>query len=95
MAGSGVRVDFNDAFFDEMLRSPGVRAMTRGAAEKALGVAKANAPVVSGDYRDGIELRAVERAHRTTYMVVGTDPETMYVESRTGNLRKALRAARV
>ncbi|TPF87444.1 hypothetical protein BW13_00920 [Bifidobacterium sp. UTCIF-37] len=88
-------IDFNDAFFDEILHSAGVRAMTRGAAEKALGVAKANAPVDTGAYRDGLEVKAVEHAHRTTYMVVGHDPKTMLVESQTGNLRRALRAARV
>ena len=53
MAGSGqIKVHFNDSFFDQMLNSAGVRALTRGAAEKAL------------------------------------------VESKTGNLRKALKAAK-
>ena len=38
MAGSGqIKVHFNDSFFDQMLNSAGVRALTRGAAEKALG----------------------------------------------------------
>lgn len=96
MAGSGqIKVHFNDSFFDQMLNSAGVRALTRGAAEKALGVAKANAPVDTGAYRDGLEVKAVQRAHRTTYMVVGTDANTMLVESRTGNLRKTLKAAKV
>ena len=96
MAGSGqIKVHFNDSFFDQMLNSAGVRALTRGAAEKALGVAKANAPVDTGAYRDGLEVKAVQRAHRPTYMVVGTDAKTMLVESRTGNLRKALKAAKV
>lgn len=96
MAGSGqFSVKFNDAFFDEILNSAGIRALTRGAAEKALGVAKANAPVETGAYRDGLEVKAVQHAHRTTYMVVGTDAKTMLVESKTGNLRRALRAARV
>lgn len=95
MAGSGqVKVHFNDAFFDEILNSAGVRAMTRGAAEKALGVARANAPVDTGAYRDGLEVKAVQHAHRITFMVVGTDAKTMLVESRTGNLRKALKAAK-
>ena len=58
-------------------------------------MAKANAPVDTGAYRDGLEVKAVQRAHRTTYMVVGTDAKTMLVESRTGNLRKALKAAKV
>ena len=96
MAGSGqVSVKFNDVFFDQIMNSAGVRAMTRGAAEKALGVAKANAPIDTGAYRGGLEVKAVQHAHRTTYMVVGTDAKTMLVESKTGNLRKALKAAKV
>ena len=81
MAGSGqTSIKFNDAFFDQILNSAGVRALTRGAAEKALGVAKANAPVDTGAYRDGLQVEAVQRAHRTTFMVVGHDPKTMLVE---------------
>ena len=81
--------------FDQILNSAGVRALTRGAAEKALGVAKANAPVDTGAYRDGLQVEAVQRAHRTTFMVVGHDPKTMLVESKTGNLRKALKAVKL
>lgn len=88
------RVQFNDAFFDQILNSAGVRALTRGAAEKALGVARSNAPVDTGAYRDGLEVRTVQRAHRQTCMVVGTDPKTMLVESATGNLARALKAAK-
>lgn len=96
MASDGqTTVDFNQAFFDAMLKSAGVQALTRGAAEKALGVARANAPVDTGAYRAGLAVKAVQHAHRTTYQVVGTDPKTMLVESRTGNLVKALRAAKV
>lgn len=95
MAGSEqIKVHFNDSFFDQMLNSAGVRALTRGAVEKALGVAKANAPVDTGAYRDGLQVEAVQRAHRTTFMVVGHDSKTMLVESKTGNLRKALKAAK-
>lgn len=93
-AAGQTTVHFNDEFFDEILNSAGVRAMCRGAAERALGVAQANAPVDSGDYKNGLELREVRRAHRTTVMVVGTDAKTMLVESKTGNLARALKAVR-
>lgn len=96
MAGSGqTSIKFNDAFFDQILNSAGVRALTRGAAEKALGVAKANAPVDTGAYRDGLGIEEVKREHRTTVMVVGHDPKTLLVEAQTGNLAKALKKARV
>lgn len=93
-AAGQTTVDFNNSFFDEMLNSAGVRALTRGAAEKALNIAKANAPVDTGAYRDGLQVEAVQHAHRTTYRVVGTDAKTMLIESQTGNLVKALKKAK-
>ncbi|NEG56134.1 HK97 gp10 family phage protein [Bifidobacterium platyrrhinorum] len=95
MAGYGqTYIDFNESVFDEILNSAGVRAMCRGAAEKALAAARSNAPVDTGAYRDGLAVETVQHEHRTTYMVVGHDPKTMLVESQTGNLTKALKAAK-
>ena len=93
-AAGQTTVGFNNSFFDEMLNSAGVRALTRGAAEKALNIARANAPVDTGAYRDGLQVEAVQHAHRTTYRVVGTDAKTMLIESQTGNLVKALKKAK-
>lgn len=93
-AAGQTTVDFNNSFFDEMLNSAWVRALTRGAAEKALNIARANAPVDTGAYRDGLQVEAVQHAHRTTYRVVGTDAKTMLIESQTGNLVKALKKAK-
>lgn len=93
-AAGQTTVDFNNSFFDEMLNSAGVRALTRWAAEKALNIARANAPVDTGAYRDGLQVEAVQHAHRTTYRVVGTDAKTMLIESQTGNLVKALKKAK-
>lgn len=93
-AAGQTTVDFNNSSFDEMLNSAGVRALTRGAAEKALNIARANAPVDTGAYRDGLQVEAVQHAHRTTYRVVGTDAKTMLIESQTGNLVKALKKAK-
>lgn len=90
----GVMVKFNDKYFDELMNSAGVKAMTRRAAEKTLEYAKAHAPVDTGAYRDGLQIEEVKHAHRTTCMVVGTDSKTLLVESRTGNLRKALKAGK-
>lgn len=93
MAKSEVR--FNDRFFDQVLQSAAVKALTERAADKALAYARSHAPVDTGAYRDGLEVLAVKHAHRTTYQVVGTDRETLLVESETGNLRKALKAAKL
>ena len=93
-AAGQTTVDFNNSFFDEMLNSAGVRALTRGAAEKALNIARANAPVDTGAYRDGLQVEAVQHAHRTTYRVVGPDAKPMLLESQTGHLVKALQKAK-
>jgi hypothetical protein len=87
-------VDFNDKFFDDILRSAGVRQLTRSAAERVLAQAVASAPVDTGAYRDGLGIEEVEHEHRTTAMVVGHDPKTMLIESKTQNLLRALRKAR-
>ena len=95
MAKSRISVDFNPKFFDEILNSAGVKALTTLAANRALAYAKAASPVDTGAYRDGLQIEEVKRAHRTTVMVVGHDPKTLLVESKTGNLTKALRKAKV
>lgn len=86
---------FEDANFEWILKSAGVKALTKRAAEKALAYAVEHAPVKTGAYRAGLQIKTVEHAHRTTYLVVGTAPHTMLVEARTGNLRKALKAGKV
>lgn len=87
-------VKFNDKYFDELMNSAGVKAMTRRAAEKTLAYAQSHAPVDTGAYRDGLQIQEVKHAHRTTCMVVGTDTKTLLVESKTSNLRKALKAGK-
>jgi hypothetical protein len=87
-------VEFNDQFFDEIMKSAGVKQLTRQAAERVLAAAVSKAPVDTGAYRDGLGIEEVEHAHRTTVMVVGHDPKTMLIESKTQNLLKALRKAK-
>lgn len=94
MAKSRISVDFNPKFFDGILNSAGVKALTTLAADRALAYAKASAPD-TGAYRDGLGIEEVKREHRTTVMVVGHDSKTLLVEAQTGNLAKALRKARV
>ncbi len=53
-------VKFNDRYFDELMNSAGVKAMTRRAAEKTLEYAKAYVPVHTGAYRDGLQIQEVK-----------------------------------
>ena len=87
-------MEFNDAFFDEILRSAQVESLCRSKAEQALSIARANAPVDTGAYRDGLTVEVVEHTHRRSFCVVGPGPKTLLVEARTGNLARALRSVR-
>lgn len=83
-------VEFNDKFFEEMGKSAGVTQLCRERAEAVLAIAKAAAQVDEGDYRDGLEIRVRQGQTRNTVLVVGTDWKTMLIESKTGNLARAL-----
>ncbi|MFI8593731.1 HK97 gp10 family phage protein [Microbacterium sp. NPDC078428] len=84
-------VKFNNAFFDDLSRSAGVAALVDEATERIAQTARSTAPTESGDYRDGI-VTAGKYQRRYVGLVIGTDPKTMIIESRTGNLARALRA---
>ncbi|APZ81756.1 hypothetical protein NCPPB3778_10 [Rathayibacter phage NCPPB3778] len=81
---------FNDSFFDEVLKSPGVKAMVDDAAGKILAAAKQSAPVDTGAYRDSLHIEHHESKYRQVARVVADDPKTMIIESRTGNLARAI-----
>lgn len=87
-------VEFNDAFFEDILRSAGVQALCKQKAEEALAIAKRNAPVDTGDYQRGLRVEKVAHRARDTFMVVGTDAKTLLIESQTHNLAKALKAVK-
>lgn len=88
------RVNFNEKFFDEILRSAQVENLCRSKAEQALTVIRATAPVDTGAYRDGFELEVHESAHRRSFRVVGHDWKTILLESRGGYLARALKAVK-
>jgi hypothetical protein len=87
-----VRIKLNSPGMKDLLNDPGVREFLHGLADEVLATAQATAPVVTGEYRDSLTVwdattdRAVVR--------VGTDaPHGYLVESRTGNLSRAVDAA--
>lgn len=86
-------VKFNNAFFEELGRSAGVTKLVKAKAEQVAAIARSTAPVKSGAYRDGIVVR-MKQQKRAVALVVGTDKKTMLIESKTGNLVRALRAAK-
>lgn len=86
------RVVFNSKAAEDLLKSPEVRAMLRKRAEAVAARARASAPVgETGDYRDsiGVESATTDRA---VERVVARDPKALIIESKTGNLVRALGA---
>lgn len=93
MAAKGqTYIDFDQRFFDTVMRSPGVKAVQLEAGQKALARARATAPIDSGDYKKGLGLKWVKRGYRDALIVEGTDPKTLLIEAKTGNLARALKS---
>ena len=87
-----VKVKLNSPGMKSLLNDAGVRADLTTRMERVLATAKANAPVKSGNYRDGLEL-VQDSTDRAAVRVVGRAPHSHLVESRTGNLARALDSA--
>lgn len=81
---------FNDGFFIELGHKPAVTALCVGKGEEVAAAARASAPVDTGKYRDGISVEVVDRGRRNVALVKSSDPKTMVIESKTGNLARAL-----
>lgn len=61
--------------------------------ERVADTARANAPVVTGTYRDSIHVETVRHNGRTVVQVVADAPHAMTVEASQGVLARALDAA--
>lgn len=74
-----------------LLKDDGVRAHIAGLADQVLARAEASAPVRTGAYRASLHRESVT-TDRAVERVIATAPHAMLVESRTGNLARALGA---
>lgn len=90
--GKGIEVKLNHGGMDALLKSSEVRAELTRRAEAVLSAAQANAPVLTGNYRAGLEIHQ-DTTDRAVVRVVGTAPHSHLVEADTGNLARALDAA--
>ncbi|WP_052337068.1 HK97 gp10 family phage protein [Nocardioides alkalitolerans] len=83
----------NSAEIQRMLngegRYSGVREDLTARMEKALAYADANAPVKTGNFKDGLELRQ-DTTDRAVVRLVGTAPHSHLVETQSGILARAL-----
>jgi hypothetical protein len=82
-------MDFNNAFFRQLGRSPGVVNLTVGVATEIAATAIADGPRDTEDYVNGIEVQ-VKFQQRVVAQVVATDKKSMLVEATTGNLVRSL-----
>lgn len=85
------RVVMNSRGARAILRSAGMRRLVLDAAERAAERARQTAPVVSGEYRDGITVWTDE-TDRAVARVGSTAPHALIVEANTGNIVRALDA---
>lgn len=85
---------FNDAALQQLLSEPGVKADMERRANRVLDAAKADAPVLTGEYRNRLHIeRSVgTNGVETLTVTAGTDHD-IYVEADHGTLAKALDAA--
>lgn len=83
-------MEFVDTFFDRLGKSAGVTNLCVEVAEKVAAEARSTAPVDEGTYRDSIEVITKTVDHRNVALVVATDPKAIIIESKTGNLVRAL-----
>lgn len=87
-----VRVTLDSSGVLGMLSEDGIRAALIEQADRVVAAARASAPVASGAYRDSIH-RVSATESRAVEMVVADDWKSHIIESRTGNLARALNAA--
>jgi hypothetical protein len=75
---------------DQLLGTDEMRDGLEEMAEPLLDQAKSTAPVLSGDYRDGLHLE-VDKVHGEWQVrIAGSTGHDVAVEARTGNLARAL-----
>jgi hypothetical protein len=86
------KVTLNHAGIAEMLKSAEVRAELTNRGERLLSKARAEAPVKTGAYRDGLHLVQVTTDRAVVRVVGGTDHDVL-VEAKHGILARALDAA--
>ena len=78
--------------FAEILNSGEVRDLCTDRAERALAAAQAAAPVASGTYKASLHVEQATTDRAVARVVADVD-YAMVVESKTGNLARALDAA--
>jgi hypothetical protein len=80
----------NQAGFQKLAHSAGVAKVCKGYADHVASIARASAPVDTGDYEAGIHAVIEDHPSRVTAQVIASDEKSLIIESITGNLARAL-----
>ncbi|MFC7942702.1 HK97 gp10 family phage protein [Microbacterium oxydans] len=95
MARSGdTEVDFNEGYFETVLRQPRVERLVDSVAENALTRMQADAPRDTEAYVEGFHIEHRESRYRRVTRVVGSDEKTLLIESKTGTMARGLKQAK-
>lgn len=81
---------WNENYFREKGHSPEVTAIVVAKAEEVAAAARASALVDTGAYRDSIHVEVESWPSRNVARVIASDPKAMLIESKTGNLVRAM-----
>lgn len=88
------KVDLILSGIRELKRDPAIVAMMTAKGGAMLAAAQASAPVDTGAYKAGLKVEVdMHPISGAVVHVMGTDPKSLSVESRTGNLARSLNAA--
>ena len=87
-----VRVRLNSPGMASLLKDAGIRADLTARANRVAAAARASAPVDTGEYRGSIFV-AQDTTDRVAVRVASSARHGALIESRTGNLARALDAA--
>lgn len=86
------RLKLKSSGMAELLKSSEVRAALEGPAESVASAARSNAPYLTGQLADSIEV-VDDTTDRAVKRVVATAPYALIVESQTGFLARSLDSA--
>ena len=82
----------SDWNLDALTHDPGIVAVVKRQTDRIAAVARSTAPVDDGDYKAGIRTR-IKYQERAVGVVEATDPKSLIIEARTGNLARAVKKA--
>lgn len=85
---------FNNAYLDELGRSPEVVAVVNQHRDRIASVIRASAPVgLTGNYKRRIITTGKVQKRRYVGLIVATDEKSLIIESKLGIMARGVRAA--